>query len=161
MLALGPAISIAMSSDPSDPTLDQYKLFCLIEGDSSPFFVTITGRSPIADLKALVHQQAKNGVLRNVDAKDLILLKASSSERPNRNLAAHVGFRQVDRDVAGFSDSSFVQLSYRAGEPGVSQLQAAQLVSKYWTERFVAHNLNIFVKLPATCKCRFVRFLNN
>jgi Crinkler effector protein N-terminal domain len=44
-------------------------LFCLIEGDSRPFKVT-PNKGDILDLKKLIQ-----GVLRNVDAKDLVLWK--------------------------------------------------------------------------------------
>ena len=50
-------------------------LNCLIEGDSSPFKVKPTGSNDIIDLKKLIWEECKNGVLSSVDASDLTLWK--------------------------------------------------------------------------------------
>jgi hypothetical protein len=50
-------------------------LTCLIEGDSSMFGVYPTTDIRILDLRKLIHEEGNKGVLRNVDAKDLILWK--------------------------------------------------------------------------------------
>ena len=57
-------------------------LFCLIEGDSRPFKVT-PNKGDILDLKDLIK---KNGVLRNVLAKDLVLWKVGLFNNLNINL---------------------------------------------------------------------------
>ena len=57
-------------------------LFCLIEGDSRPFKVT-PNKGDILDLKDLIR---KNGVLRNVLAKDLVLWKVGLFNNLNINL---------------------------------------------------------------------------
>jgi Crinkler effector protein N-terminal domain len=50
-------------------------LHCLIEGDSSLFRVKPTGSVDIMELKELIKEKGKNGVLNGVDAKDLTLWK--------------------------------------------------------------------------------------
>jgi hypothetical protein len=50
-------------------------LTCLIEGDSSPFIVKPTVDMSIMELRKLIQDERKNGVLRNVDAADLMLWK--------------------------------------------------------------------------------------
>ena len=50
-------------------------LTCLIEGDSSLFQVNSTGDKNIFNLKKLIWEEGKRGVLSNVDAKDLTLWK--------------------------------------------------------------------------------------
>jgi Crinkler effector protein N-terminal domain len=50
-------------------------LQCLIEGDSSLFKVKPTGSVDIMDLKDLIKEKCKNGVLSGVDASDLTLWK--------------------------------------------------------------------------------------
>jgi hypothetical protein len=56
-------------------------LICLIEGESSLFRVKPTGGMDIIDLKALIKEEGKNGVLGSVDAKDLVLWKVSDDSR--------------------------------------------------------------------------------
>jgi len=53
------------------------ELWCLIKGDSIAFRVTPLGKAGIDDLKGLVREPCKNGILRDVDAKDLVLWKVS------------------------------------------------------------------------------------
>ena len=48
-------------------------LTCLIEGESSPFIVKPKGDINIMELKNLIHEEGKKGVLGSVDAKDLLL----------------------------------------------------------------------------------------
>jgi hypothetical protein len=48
-------------------------LLCLIAGESLPFKVKPTGSMDIMDLKDLIKEECKNGVLNSVDAKDLSL----------------------------------------------------------------------------------------
>jgi hypothetical protein len=50
-------------------------LTCLIEGETSLFRVKPTGSMDILELKDLIHEKGKNGVLSIVDAKDLVLWK--------------------------------------------------------------------------------------
>lgn len=46
------------------------KLFCLIEGDTNPFEVTVRS---ISFLKEVILEKRKNGPLQNVDAAVLVL----------------------------------------------------------------------------------------
>ena len=48
-------------------------VWCLVEGDSSPFKVTVAVTADIGDLKKLVREEGKNASLRGIDAKDLTL----------------------------------------------------------------------------------------
>jgi hypothetical protein len=50
-------------------------LICLIEGESTLFEVEPTGSTNIMKLKDLIKEKCKNGVLGNIDAKDLTLWK--------------------------------------------------------------------------------------
>jgi hypothetical protein len=50
-------------------------LICLIEGESSPFSVKPKEDIKVMDLKDLIHEKCKNGVLFGVDAADLLLWK--------------------------------------------------------------------------------------
>jgi Crinkler effector protein N-terminal domain len=50
-------------------------LICLIEGDSSPFIVRPEEDITIMDLKKLIREERKNGVLARIDAADLLLWK--------------------------------------------------------------------------------------
>ena len=52
-------------------------LWCFIKGDPNAFEVTAPINASIARLKKLVWEQRKNGVLRGIDAADLVLLKVS------------------------------------------------------------------------------------
>ncbi len=61
-------------------------LWCLVQGDSTPFKVTIRTNNDINDLKKRVHEEGKNGVLRGIDAKDLKLWKVSPFHRPAQTL---------------------------------------------------------------------------
>jgi len=49
-----------------------YELCCLIAGDNAPFSVTASYTTPIFELKRLIREPLKNGVLRDVDARYLI-----------------------------------------------------------------------------------------
>ena len=55
-----------------------YRLRCFVEGDSTVFTVKTSKNCEIDDLKKLVHQEKDKGILRNVNASDLILLKVSN-----------------------------------------------------------------------------------
>jgi hypothetical protein len=57
---------------------DSRERFCLIEGDSSVFAVTVPGDCLILELKDFIHQEAINGTNRAVAAKDLVLFKVRS-----------------------------------------------------------------------------------
>ena len=63
------------------------RLICVIAGESALFRVQPTGSMDIIDLKNLVKEEGKNGVLHNVDAKDLTLWKVritmASNSIPN------------------------------------------------------------------------------
>ena len=63
-----------MANDPS------HVLYCLIKDDSNPFKVTAPVDASIIDLKNLVWEERKHGVLRDIDADavDLVLWKVSS-----------------------------------------------------------------------------------
>ena len=49
-------------------------LWCLVQGDSRLFKATLNNGT-VYDLKKLIQELRKNGVFRNVDAKDLVLWK--------------------------------------------------------------------------------------
>jgi len=63
----------------SDMSNDQRLLWCLIDTDidieSIPFELTVPINASVSRLKELVWEKGKNGVLGNVDAKNLVLYK--------------------------------------------------------------------------------------
>ena len=50
-------------------------LWCLIDGDPTPFDVSCPLDNNVHQMKKLLLEEGKHGVLRNVDAKDLVLWK--------------------------------------------------------------------------------------
>jgi len=60
---------------------DTRVLFCLIQGDSNPFEVTVSTGKSISFLKEVIQEKRKNGPLRDVDAADLVLWKVSRFSR--------------------------------------------------------------------------------
>lgn len=54
------------------------ELWCLIKNNSTAFRVTPLCKASIDELKGLIWEKRKNGVLRDVDATDLVLWKVSS-----------------------------------------------------------------------------------
>jgi hypothetical protein len=51
-----------------------YEIWCLIEG-SAPFPITAPYNALIRKVKGLIRERLKNGILRNVDARNLTLTK--------------------------------------------------------------------------------------
>ena len=56
-------------------------LLCLIEGDSTVFQVKATANENVLDLKKLIHQEKDKGILRSVNASDLVLWKVRTFQR--------------------------------------------------------------------------------
>jgi hypothetical protein len=54
---------------------ETYDFFGLIEGDSKVFSVTTSPTTPITELKKLIKEEGRNGVLNGVNSKDLALWK--------------------------------------------------------------------------------------
>jgi Crinkler effector protein N-terminal domain len=50
------------------------KVYCLVQGDSKPFSVTLRD-GDVADLKKLIQEQRQHGILHNIDSVDLVLWK--------------------------------------------------------------------------------------
>jgi len=58
---------------------DTYRVFWFfIKGDSRAFEMTVPDNISISRLKDMVWEKHKNGVLRRVDAADLMVLKVST-----------------------------------------------------------------------------------
>ncbi len=55
---------------------------CLIEGENAVFGVQIAANEKIFYLKEAIYEQGKNRTLSNIDAKDLTLLKVTTTESP-------------------------------------------------------------------------------
>jgi hypothetical protein len=76
---------------------DTRVLFCLVEGDNTPFKVTVPTNSDVDDLKTPV-LVGGIGVSQGVLAKDLALLKVGRSQQPahgsRERLAGRLGSRQ-------------------------------------------------------------------
>jgi hypothetical protein len=56
----------------------QYQLWCLIDGDPKAFKVTLAPIADVDDLKKLIYENGKAGILHGTDAKDLTLWKVST-----------------------------------------------------------------------------------
>jgi hypothetical protein len=56
---------------------DTRVLFCLIEGDTNLFEVTVSTGKSISFLKEVIQEKRKYGPLRDVDAAGLVLWKVS------------------------------------------------------------------------------------
>ena len=56
---------------------DTRVLFCIIQGDTNLFEVTVSTGKSISFLKEVIQKKRKNGALRDVDAADLVLWKVS------------------------------------------------------------------------------------
>jgi hypothetical protein len=54
---------------------ETYLIWCLVEGDGTLFPVVDSLRKTVIELKELIKEKCKNGVLKNVDATDLTLWK--------------------------------------------------------------------------------------
>ena len=54
---------------------DTYRIWCFVEGDNSASYIASSSTMLMAELKKLIKEEGKNGVLGSVDAKDLILWK--------------------------------------------------------------------------------------
>src|ERR1700728_2293318 len=61
---------------------DTLVLWCIVSGDSRPFTVRVPTDDYISVLKERIHEKAKNGVLKDIDAKDLDLWKFNESTIP-------------------------------------------------------------------------------
>jgi len=68
---------------PSEPPR---KLWCLIKHDSVTFQVTVSANATIHELKDLILEKGKQHTLRDVDAKDLVLLKMKARTFQSRGL---------------------------------------------------------------------------
>ena len=73
---------------PDDTVL---RLWCLVKDDPKPFKVIIRTNNDVDDLKELIHEKRKDGILRGIDAADLKLWKVSSSHRPSQTLWVALG----------------------------------------------------------------------
>ena len=69
----GEESSLAMADD------EVRVLWCLIQGNSTVFKVTASVDVDVSDLKKLVQEEHKNGMLSTTDAADLELWKACNS----------------------------------------------------------------------------------
>ena len=54
-------------------------LWCLVDGKDTPFKIRVPINFDIGDVKELVKEKRKNGILREIDATDLVLWNMSTS----------------------------------------------------------------------------------
>jgi Crinkler effector protein N-terminal domain len=71
--------SIASARNPAAAIADDtiHTLWCLVEGDSTPFKITAPPNIDIVDLKKLIREEGINVSEHAILAKDLVLLKVS------------------------------------------------------------------------------------
>jgi Crinkler effector protein N-terminal domain len=50
-------------------------LICIVEGESAVLQIKVPIDSSVLDIKKLVLEESRNGALRDVDSKDLVLWK--------------------------------------------------------------------------------------
>lgn len=61
-------------------------LRCLIKGTSIPMKISLSVDDDVDDLKAMVHESGKNGILRETDMRDLFSWKVRTTLRLERML---------------------------------------------------------------------------
>ena len=122
-------------------------LLCLIIGESVLFTVKPTGSLDIIDLKSLIKEDRKEGVLGSVDAKDLILWKVRMSLDNHGPATAQLTFLQVD--VAPPMD----EWGHLTGKdvPGSVRIEGLDTISSHWpaTTPPNPQHLHIIIELPA------------
>ena len=62
-------------AQPSMQSWPTHTLWCLIDGDSTPFKITCQTNTDVDDLKRLIYADNNKGILRNIDAAGLMLWK--------------------------------------------------------------------------------------
>jgi len=118
-------------------------LTCLIEGDSSLFQVNSTGDKNIFNLKKLIWEEGKRGVLSNVDAKDLILWKV----RMIWPGTAQLTLLQVDLAPPL---KPFRKSFSRKNVPGAEELDEGDEILTHWPPTLPdLKHLRIIVELPS------------
>ena len=68
-----------------------FELSCLVKGDSSVFDVKVSALMKVSALKELIHEKKDKGILRDVNASDLVLWKV---RRPH---GSHLGYTDLSR----------------------------------------------------------------
>ncbi|KAF9163381.1 hypothetical protein BGX20_001338 [Mortierella sp. AD010] len=66
-------------------TSEKFKLFCIVDGDFSPFPVNIFGDDTVGDLKKKIKEE-KQIAFSNIDADTLILWHVSIPSTPKRQI---------------------------------------------------------------------------
>ena len=124
-------------------------LWCLIEGDSTPFRVTAPVTANINHLKELVHEKGINKRTR-ILAKDLVLWKVRHRQgtnvralRPSGKLKTRMVIRP-SRSLSQRIQSLGTNLSDFANELD----KPTEEVSKLWLAQPINDGLHIFVKDP-------------
>jgi len=130
-------------------------LWCLVEGESVPFEVTVSANATIHELKDLISKQGINGTLKGILPKDLLLLKVStflyfSRHERSKAVAYLAKLSQVyDLDLNENKDS-FSRLDYAEDAKDVQKLTPWYHVSHFWSDQPLRNKLHVFVKRPAT-----------
>ena len=82
----GPSVAPSRPASSSVPSAHETngsnrKLWCLVQGDSTPFMVTTPSNNRTFELQQLVYNQKDKDVLQDVNASDLALWKVSSFQK--------------------------------------------------------------------------------
>ena len=119
-------------------------LWCLFEGDHEPFVITIPGHNYVFQLQREVHKSACNTICKDVDAKNLVLLKVC---QPILFLIqpAFSDLFQVDIDAIqhnyGFHDLQVPDDAITL--PPMSRVQ------QWWPDVLAEGHIRVFVRLPS------------
>jgi len=124
-------------------------LWCLVKGDTSLFKVETTPEHDIADLKALIQEERKNGVLGRVDATDLVLWKVCTV-RLRCNLWLMTWSWKVNIDMNESFEDTLNLLELKDGIEGVQRLSPAKRLSNVFVDTPEEEHLHIVVERPAT-----------
>src|SRR3984957_1352544 len=130
-------------------------LWCLVEGESVPFEVTVSANATIHELKDLISKQGINGTLKGILPKDLLLLKVSTflyfSRHERSKAVAYLAklSQFYDLDLNENKDS-FSRLDYAEDAKDVQKLTPWYQVSHFWGDHPLRNKLHVFVKRPAT-----------
>ena len=124
-------------------------LWCLVEGDSTPFPVAGASDTYIGELKDKIQEKRKNSVLSSVDASLLTLWKV----RMMMATTAQLTLLQVDLALPQSNDKN--DFIGERVEGSVELKEAGEEISDYWpaTTPPARRRLHIIVQLPSGKRC--------
>jgi hypothetical protein len=132
---------------------DQRLLWCLIDTDidieSMPFEVTAPINASVNRLKELVWEKGKNGVLGNVDAKNLVLYKVITFQSSTLFLKLRA-FSQLHKPLLiEPADDLKNKLGTKPAQYAAKMAEPTCKVSAYFSDEPPEGHLSIVVQVPS------------